>query len=156
MYDKKYYQDKFVVYPDLVNSKQFLEMLGGCNLKTAQGIIWRKEVTALKVENKYLISKDSIIEYLISDAYQLLLSRRAVAQSATASPEEIDLNRLKILLFCNLPRTRKELMLLTNVSSKKTFFRLYLHPLIESGDLKMTTPGQPSNSTQKYIRVIKY
>ena len=156
MYDRKYYQNKFISYPDLVNTKQFREMLGGCNIKTAQGIIWRKDVTALKVENKYLISKDSIIDYLTSDCYQMLLSRREIAQSAAASPQEIELNRQKILLFCNLPRTRKELMLLTNISSKKTFFRLYLHPLLESGDLKMTAPGQPSNSTQKYIRVIKY
>lgn len=156
MYDKKYYQEKFISYPDLITSNQFQEMLEGCNIKTVQGIIWRKEVMALKVENKYLITKESAIEYLTSDTYQLLLARREIAKSAVISPKDIELNRQKILLFCNLPRTRQELMLLTGVKSKKTFFRVYLHPLLESGDLKMTVPGQPSNSTQKYIRVIRY
>lgn len=44
-------------------------------------------------------------------------------------------------------------MYLLDIKSIKTFFRVYLKPLLESGELRMTHPEQPSVSTQKYIRV---
>ena len=58
----------------------------------------------------------------------------------------------KILYLCDTPQTRKKLMVLLDVKSKKTFFRVYLKPLLESGRLLMTHPDQPSISTQEYIR----
>ena len=58
----------------------------------------------------------------------------------------------KNLYLCDTPQTRKKLMVLLDVKSKKTFFRVYLKPLLESGRLLMTHPDQPSISTQEYIR----
>ena len=58
----------------------------------------------------------------------------------------------KILYLCDTPQTRKKLMVLLDVKSKKTFFRVYLKPLLESGRLLMTHPDQPSISKQEYIR----
>ena len=58
----------------------------------------------------------------------------------------------KILYLCDTPQTRKKLMVLLDVKSKKTFFRVYLKPLLELGRLLMTHPDQPSISTQEYIR----
>jgi len=40
-----------------------------------------------------------------------------------------------------------------DVPSKKTFFRLYLKPLLEAGTIQMTIPNQRSVSTQHYVRV---
>lgn len=69
------------------------------------------------------------------------------------SADEIERGQQKILLLCEQPRTRKDLMYMLDVASKKTFFRLYLKPLLESGVLQMTIPDQRSVSTQRYVRV---
>ena len=66
--------------------------------------------------------------------------------------DEEEQGKQKILFLCEKPQTRKALMFLLDVKSKKTFFRLYLKPLLESGELQMTHPEQPSISTQQYIR----
>ena len=86
----------------------------------------------------------------------MLKKRIEVSQRDNGSQEVIENNRKKLIMHCEVPRTRKDLMFLLDMSSKKTFFRLYLRPLLESGNLRMTSPEQPSVSTQKYVRVLRY
>lgn len=131
-------------------------MLGGINEKTAHGILWRGEIKSFRVSNRYQIPKESVIDYLLSENYEMLKKRMEVAQRNDESQEVIEKNWKNLIMYCEVPRTRKEPMFLLDMTSKKTFFRLYLRPLLASGDLRMTIPEQRCVSTQKYVRVLKY
>ncbi len=56
-----------------------------------------------------------------------------------------------ILTFCDLPRTRQEIMSYMGFSSRRQFNEHYLKPLISSGKLAMTLPDKPQSKNQKYI-----
>lgn len=56
-----------------------------------------------------------------------------------------------ILFFCDVPRTRAELIEFTGMSRYYTMSAI-VQPLIDAGDLKLTIPEKPKSSKQKYVR----
>lgn len=150
MQDREYYENQFRPYPDVVTKKQLMDMLGICE-NTAQSLLQKKKIRHFHIGNRYQIPKVCVIDFLVGDDYDLYARNRAKAHHEFAL-SEIERGKEKILLLCDQPRTRKELMYMLDVSSKKTFFRLYLRPLLESGLLRMTIPDQRSVSTQRYVR----
>ena len=54
-----------------------------------------------------------------------------------------------ILKFCEIPRTRSELLAFTGMSRYHTMSKI-VQPLLESGKLKLTIPDKPKSSKQKY------
>jgi len=151
MHDRKYYEDKFKRYPDVVTKKELTDMLGICD-KTAQSLLQREKIMHFHIRNRYQIPKACVIDFLVGADYNSYARNRAKAHHNICSGE-IEKGQQKILLLCEQPRTRKKLMYMLDVPSKKTFFRLYLRPLLESGLLRMTIPDQRSVSTQRYMRV---
>jgi len=75
-----------------------------------------------------------------------ILSHSAV--DSDISPELL----LKILEFCNVPRTRAEIMELCSYTSIPYFRRKILNPLIVGGQIVPTIPDKPNSPKQKYIR----
>ena len=59
-----------------------------------------------------------------------------------------------ILSFCDIPRTRAELIEFTGMSRYYTMSSI-VQPLVDAGNLKLTIPEKPKSSKQKYVRVIK-
>ena len=151
MQDRKYYEDQFRNYPDVVTKNQLMDMLGGICEKTAQSLLQKNKVQNFKIGNRYHIPKACVIDFLTSSDYIPFKKQMAKAHCAI-SPDEVERGKQKILFMCEQPQTRNDLMFMLDVSSKKTFFRLYLNPLLESGKLLMTIPDQRSVSTQKYVR----
>jgi len=150
MHDRKYYEDKFKRYPDVVTKKELMDMLGICD-KTAQSLLQQGKIRYFHIGNRYRIPKVCVINFLVGENYNSYARNRAKGHCEIDS-DEVERGKKKILLLCDKPRTRKELMYMLDVSSKKTFFRLYLKPLLESGALQMTIPNQRSISTQRYVR----
>lgn len=58
----------------------------------------------------------------------------------------------RILSFCVVERSKKEICNHFGYSNLTYFTRNYLTPLIESGQLKMTIPDKPSSKNQKYVK----
>jgi ATP-dependent DNA helicase RecG len=58
----------------------------------------------------------------------------------------------KLLVFCNVPRTKQEIMSYLGLFSRRQFNERYMKPLLESGKLLMTIPDKPKSKNQKYIR----
>ncbi len=54
--------------------------------------------------------------------------------------------------FCEVPRTRAELIEFTGFSRQYTMTAI-VQPLIEEGKLKLTIPDKPKSSKQKYVKV---
>ena len=58
----------------------------------------------------------------------------------------------EILIFCNVARSKSEIIEHCGFKSVKSFTTRYLKPLLESGQLKMTIPDKPNSRNQKYIK----
>ena len=66
---RKKYAYRFKQYPDMVTVVQFREMLGGIGDVFARRLIHEKRVKAIYVKPHYWISKESIIDYVLSEDY---------------------------------------------------------------------------------------
>lgn len=58
----------------------------------------------------------------------------------------------KILSFCTLPKTKKEIADYCGYKDAKSFAARYLKPLLVSGQLKMTLPDKSNSKNQKYVK----
>lgn len=63
-----------------------------------------------------------------------------------------EINAETILEYCNIPRTRKELIDFIGKSQSYAMSK-YIKPLIESNKLRLTIPDKPQSSKQKFITV---
>ena len=66
---QNYYRKLFRQYPDLVTVIQFREMLGGIGDTFARRLIRQNKVKYIFIKPFYYISKNSIIEYVLSEDY---------------------------------------------------------------------------------------
>lgn len=61
--------------------------------------------------------------------------------------------QIKILKFCEKPRSKKEIAEYMGYKDAKSFSKRYLTPLCDSGKIQMTIPEHPTSRNQKYITV---
>ena len=66
MVSRKYYESEFDSYPDLVILKEMRKMLGGITEKKALGLLHSKQIKTFYIEQRYLIPKICIIDYLLN------------------------------------------------------------------------------------------
>lgn len=66
---RKYYENKFRKYPDVVDLLTFRQMMGGISDSFARLLIHEDRVKHIFVKPHYWISKKSIIDYLLSEDY---------------------------------------------------------------------------------------
>ena len=66
---KKYYRKIFRAYPDMVTLLQFREMLSGVSDNFARKLIHEKHVKSIFIKPHYYISKNSVIDYVLSEDY---------------------------------------------------------------------------------------
>jgi hypothetical protein len=66
MFSRDYYEAEFAAYTDLVTLKEMRKMLGGISEKKALDLLHSKLIKAFYIEQRYLIPKVCIIDYLIS------------------------------------------------------------------------------------------
>lgn len=59
----------------------------------------------------------------------------------------------KILEFCVIPKSRKEICEHLGYKNLTYFSRHFLKPLIDQGKLKLTIPDKPNSKMQKYVSV---
>lgn len=57
----------------------------------------------------------------------------------------------RILAYCNVPKSKNEIMEFLAYKDVKNFTKRYLKPLIEAGTLEMTIPDKPHSRYQKYV-----
>lgn len=145
------YETKLRDYPDVITIKELMHILGDVCERTAISQLQKNKIKYFRIRNQYRIPKVCVIDFMMSEEYAVFKKNVEAAHFSRIQDKE-ERGRHKILFLCEKPQTRKDLMFLLDVKSKKTFFRVYLRPLLESGELQMTHPEQPSISTQRYIR----
>lgn len=152
MKNRKYYESQLYRYPDVLSTTELKKVLGISSHMTVKKLIDQGKLQCFKLRNTYRFPKTYVIDFMMSDNY-IKLCRDVEIYKCRFCKDGNEKNKKKILLLCEQPRTRRELMYMIDVDSIKTFKRLYLNPLLESGQLRMTIPNQPSISTQKYVKV---
>ena len=62
-----------------------------------------------------------------------------------------DTHQDKILEFCKVSKTTKEIMEYLGLKDRRNFYLKYMKPLLEKGLLQMTIPEKPNHKNQKYV-----
>ncbi len=58
----------------------------------------------------------------------------------------------RLLEFCEVPRSRTEIQKHLGLTNRSYVTKLYIKPLLDSGELRMLDPGKPKSPKQKYIK----
>ena len=69
-----------------------------------------------------------------------------VTENETVTAEQ------KIIKFCVIPRSTKEITEMLGYKERKSAMR-YIRPLLDQGRIAMTVPDKPKSQNQKYITI---
>lgn len=69
MKNRKFYEDYFSAYPDVVALDQFRKMLGGMGDVQARRLMQQNHVKHFFIRGTYLIPKANVIDYILSTHY---------------------------------------------------------------------------------------
>lgn len=69
--------------------------------------------------------------------------------------QNVIIDEKDLLEFCQIVRSRSEIMEYLAIASGQYALRRYLDPLIQSGEIKLTIPDKPRSRDQRYITVKK-
>ena len=79
-------------------------------------------------------------------------STQSVSERVSDQDTDQDVTK-KILDYCEVERSKREICEYLGFSNLTYFTRTYLNPLLESKRLIMTIPDKPNSKNQKYVRV---
>ena len=77
------------------------------------------------------------------------VTTQVTTQAATQAIYQIDKVAV-VLAFCQIPRSRQEIMQELKLKSAKHVRESILKPLLEDGKLALTKPDKPNSPNQKY------
>ena len=81
--------------------------------------------------------------------FKVILYHEHTANAATKRP--LTAQEKELLTFCQIPRSRAEIIAHLNIESGQYALRRYLDPLIQSGAISLTIPDKPKSRNQKYV-----
>jgi Fic family protein len=100
----------------------------------------------LAIENSTTIGNSTpFIEFMLKIILDTLTTPQATPQVTPQDEKEI-----KILEFCKIPRSRKEISIYLGIKDRK-YLKEILDKLIAKNLLQMTIPTKPTSPKQKYI-----
>jgi ATP-dependent DNA helicase RecG len=91
----------------------------------------------------------SLVTDQAADESENLVSDQAVTMLTTLA--NLTENQKISLNFCDIPKTRQEIMDRAGVSHRNFFNRNTIRPLLDAGLLQMTIPENPTDPNQKYV-----
>ena len=72
-------------------------------------------------------------------------------ERAEEKPQDTAYDPKGLLVFCQEPRTRKEVVEYLEISSAQYALHKYLDPLVKCGAIRLTIPEKPKSPKQKYV-----
>lgn len=103
---------------------------------------------------------NAMAEYQVRSSEMLVMFRglngrtQDATQDATQDVTQDDVES-KILKYCEVPRTKKEIAMYLGYSDVQGFTKRHLKPLLKNCKLVMTIPDKPNSKHQKYVAVVK-
>ena len=79
------------------------------------------------------------------------VARQEREERAEEKPQDTAYDPKGLLVFCQEPRTRKEVVEYLEISSAQYALHKYLDPLVRCGAIRLTIPEKPKSPKQKYV-----
>ena len=91
--------------------------------------------------------------YENSKTLEHLHSKEAPQVTPQVAPQDdIQTKCNELVLFCRIPRSKKEMMAFLKLSDRKSFEKLYIKPLLNKR-IRYTVPDKPNSRIQKYVAI---
>lgn len=88
----------------------------------------------------------------VDSVYYVLNSDFDVTTPQVTPQDDIQTKCNELVLFCRIPRSKKEMMAFLKLSDRKSFDKLYLKPLLNKR-IRYTVPAKPNSRIQKYVAI---
>ncbi len=129
----------FASYDDILTVDEVASMMRLPN-KRIYRMIRSGELKSMKYDRAVRVPKLWIIEYIQQYGFQRLTSNHEQRRAA-------------VTVYCQEPRSRKQIQEFLDLSDKKFFMDTVLHPLLKEGVIVMTIPENPGHIKQRYIAI---
>ena len=127
----------FSEYEDIVTAQEAASMLR-LPVKRVYRMFRSGEINSLRIGRDYRTSKLWIVEYI--QKYGFIRQEKFHRQ-----------RRAEVTVFCQTPKSRKQIQEFLDLADRKFFRDSVLNPLLEDGTLVMTIPDNPNHVHQKYV-----
>ena len=127
----------FQNYDDIVTPEDVATMMH-LPVKRIYRMLRSGELNSIRAERSYRIPKLWVVEYIQKYGLQRQESFRLQRRAA-------------VTVFCQTPKSRKQIQEFLDLADKRFFMESVLQPLVAEGTLVMTHPEQPAYVYQKYV-----
>ncbi|SHH56652.1 DNA binding domain-containing protein, excisionase family [Sporobacter termitidis DSM 10068] len=131
------YLSMFEQYEDILTVEEVAHMMR-LDAKRVYRMIRSGELKSMNVERAIRVPKLWVIEYI--QKYGFIRQEKIHRQ-----------RRAEVTVFCQTPKSRKQIQEFLDLADRKFFRDSVLHPLLEEGVLEMTIPNNPAHVKQCYI-----
>ena len=136
------YLQMFATYDDIL-SVDDVAIIMNLDKKRVYRMLRSGEINSMKFDRLVRVPKLWLIEYIQKYGFQRQQSFHKQRRAAVA-------------LYCQTPRSRKQIQEFLDLSDRKFFRDTVLHPLLEEGVIRMTIPENPGHVKQRYVTVRPY
>ncbi len=136
------YLQMFATYDDIL-SVDDVAVIMNLDKKRVYRMLRSGEINSIKFDRWVRVPKLWLIEYIQKYGFQR--QQRFHEQ-----------RRAAVALYCQTPRSRKQIQEFLDLSDRKFFRDTVLHPLLEEGVIRMTIPEYPGHVKQRYVTVRPY
>lgn len=131
------YLEMFAQYEDILTVEDVAQMMR-LNKKRVYRMVHSGELKSIVVDRAIRISKIWVIEYV--QEYGFIRQEKMHHQ-----------RRAEVTVFCQTPKSRKQIQEFLDLADRKFFRDSVLKPLLEDGVLEMTIPDNPEHVKQRYV-----
>lgn|GEM_PF-1901016 len=131
------YLDMFAQYEDILTVEDVSEMMR-LDKKRVYRMVRSGELKSIVVERAIRIAKLWVIQYV--QEYGFIRQEKMHRQ-----------RRAEVTVFCQEPKSRKQIQEFLDLADRKFFRDSVLHPLLEEEVLEMTIPDNPGHVKQRYV-----
>ena len=112
--------------------------------------------SGIKNISKYLkVYSGSSPKFIEDNVFKLIIpiTEKVLPQHKKPStPTDTPTDKMQLLIdFCKTPRSRNEMQRFLDIKDKNHLLYKYIQPLVQSGQLRLTTPDKPNSKNQKYV-----
>jgi ATP-dependent DNA helicase RecG len=132
-----------------VDTLTYMQIVGEKRKLADSNLDFLKKMGVLKQKGKTV---DSVYYVLNSDFD--VITPQVTPQVAPQLAPQVDIQTKcnELVLFCRIPRSKKEMMAFLKLSDRKSFDKLYLKPLLNKR-IRYTVPDKPNSRIQKYVAI---
>lgn len=128
-----------------VDTLTYMQIVGEKRKLADSNLDFLKKMGVLKQKGKTVDS----VYYVLNSDFDVTTPQ---VTPQVAPQDDIQTKCNELVLFCRIPRSKKEMMAFLKLSDRKSFDKLYLKPLLNKR-IRYTVPDKPNSRIQKYVAI---